>query len=72
MFTLLTNKTFLAGVAVGVVIGFTAYKYVSAEDKAEARKNLPKDLVGVAAKIGGLAVAGKACGMGMGMGMGRK
>lgn len=66
MFTLLTNKTFLAGVAVGVVIGFTAYKYVNAENKEEVRKNLPKDLVGVAAKLGGLAVAGRACGMGMG------
>ena len=49
MFTLRTNKTFLAGVAVGVVIGFTAYKYVNAENKEEARKNLPKDFVGVAA-----------------------
>ena len=66
MFTLLTNKTFLAGVAVGVVIGFTAYMYVNAENKEEDRKNLPKDLVGVAAKLGGLAVTGRACGMGMG------
>ena len=66
MFTLLTKKPFLGGVAGGVVIGFTAYKYVNAENKEEARKNLPKDLVGVATKLGGLAVAGRACGMGMG------
>ena len=67
MFTLLTTKTFLAGVAVGVVIGYTAHRYVNADGKNLDTKNLPKDLLGLAAKIGGVAVAGRACGMGMGM-----
>ena len=67
MFTLLTNKTFLAGVAVGVVAGYTAHKYVNADSKQIDTRNLSKDLLGLAAKIGGVAVAGKACSMGMGM-----
>lgn len=64
MFTLLTNKTFLAGVAVGIVVGYTAHRYINSENKKINATDLAKDLVGVATKVGGIALAGKACGMG--------
>lgn len=64
MFTLLTNKTFLAGVAVGVIVGYSAHRYLNTQGKSVDAKDLAKDLVGIATKVGGVALAGKACGLG--------
>lgn len=67
MFTLLSNKTFLAGVAVGFVAGYAAYRYMNVDGKKGDASSVAKDILGMAAKVGGVAVAGRACGMGMGM-----
>ena len=84
MLTLLSNKTFLAGVAVGVIIGLTASRYLDKNQPAPVQsqgngqnqgrgqnKSLPGDLISLAAKIGGIAYAGQ-IGRNMGMGFGRR
>lgn len=71
MFTLLSNKTFLAGLAAGVVVGYMAHKYLNEAQSDNKAANISKDLIGLATKIGGAAVVGKACGMGFGAGLGR-
>ena len=84
MLTLLSNKTFLAGVAVGVIIGLTASRYLDKNQPALVQsqgngqnqgrgqnKSLPGDLISLAAKIGGIAYAGQ-IGRNMGMGFGRR
>ena len=67
MFTLLSNKTFLAGVAVGFVAGYAAYRYMNTDVKTGDKATVAKEILGLAAKVGGVAVAGRACGMGMNM-----
>ncbi len=67
MFTLLSNKTFLAGLAVGFVAGYAAYRYMNTDGKKGDPSTVAKDILGMAAKVGGVAMAGRACGMGMGM-----
>lgn len=61
MFTLLTNKTFLAGVATGFVLGTLAYKQF-ATDKGVNGKDLAKTVMSLA----GTVTAGRVVGQGMG------
>lgn len=72
MLTLLSNKTFLAGLAAGIVVGYMAHKYANQQQGTNNNSTISKDLIGLATKIGGAAVVGKACGMGFGAGLGRK
>lgn len=64
MLTLLTNKTFLAGVATGFVIGTLAYKHFATEKGVDG-KDLAKSLMSIAGTVtAGKVMGGAAGGLG--------